>query len=105
MLRVKSKDEFIKFLAEEYPEKLLKVLDIEYTEEEILDYIKDREIDDFYPELFKDGIRMKRELINGIGGTQLTMIKNPSPITGDLYLDQNTNTIMVYDGGSWITTV
>lgn len=98
----KSTKTFLSDLKRDYPERLLKLFEIEYRDEELLDYISERKVSDFYPELFRDGISLKRNIFNDIGSPQIKTRLDNNPITGDMALDQTTGNIMVYDGSIWI---
>jgi len=95
-------NDFLSELKRDYPERLLQLLDIEYKDEELLDYISDRTTKDFYPPLFRDGISTKRALMDSISSPQVTTYKPNNPITGEMALDRTTGQVMVYDGSVWL---
>lgn len=105
MSKYKNVSDFLSDLKRDYPERLLQLLDVEYKDEELLDYISERTTRDFYVPLFRDGIAIKRVLMDSIGSPQINTVKSQQPITGEMALDQITGEIMVYDGSCWMTVV
>ncbi len=98
-----STKRFISDLKRDYPERLLQLLEIEYKDEELLDYVSERTTNDFYPPLFRDGLAVKRVLMDSIGSPQIKTYQSSQPITGEMALDRVTGQIMVYDGNMWMT--
>ena len=97
-----SAQDFIYDLNQKYPERLVILLEVDYTEDELLDYVCDRTVDDFYPQLFRDGILIKRGLVNGIKTPQIKTYKEQDPISGEIALDRVTGQVMVFDGSVWV---
>ena len=92
MSKYNNTKDFLSDLKLDYPERLLQLLDVEYKDEELLDYISDRSTEDFYVPLFRDGIAVKRVLMNSVGSPQINTVKSQQPITGE---------IKVYNGSYW----
>ena len=103
MIKYNNTQTFIHDLNKKYPERLIILLEVDYTEAELLDYISDRTVEDFYPQLFRDGLLVKRALMDGIGSPQIKTYKSVNPNMGELALDCVTGQIMTFDGSIWIT--
>ena len=101
MSKYDNVSDFLSDLKRDYPERLLQLFEVEYKDEELLDYISDRSTKDFYTPLFRDGIAIKRVLMDSFGSPQINTVKSQQPITGEMALDQLTGEIMVYDGSCW----
>ncbi len=93
-----SGDRFIYDLSEKYPERLIILLEIDYTEHELLDYVMHRGIDDFYPQLFKGALELGRN----VWYDTISINKNNNPVQGEMVLDKSTGLLSVYDGSVWL---
>ncbi|RLC45033.1 MAG: hypothetical protein DRH57_08685 [Candidatus Cloacimonadota bacterium] len=105
--RVMSKytdgNKFIYDLNQKYPERLVVLLEVDYTEDELLDYVEYKSVDDFYPQLFRDGLALKRAIIINEKNPTISFhghIQNPA--MGEMALDQATGLLSIYDGCIWV---
>jgi len=104
MYKYKSSIDFLNDLNIDYPEKVIIILEMDYTEEEFLDYLELTTLDDFNIDSFKYYIESTRDnlLINSCGNNGLTTNKISNQITGDIYLNQISNSLQIFDGLDWI---
>ena len=94
--------EFLKDLNVTFPEKVLKLIEIDYTDEELLDYIEERTIEAFQPLDFRSALTIKKVFMESSMSQSITTNINSNPNIGELVLDQTTGKLSVYDGSVWI---
>ena len=104
MYKYKSSIDFLNDLNIDYPEKVIIILEMDYTEEEFLDYLELTTLDDFNIDSFKYYIESTRDnlLINSCGNNGFITNKISNPITDDIYLNQISNSLQIFDGLDWI---
>ena len=95
-------EDFLKALNETFPEKVLKLIEIDYMDEELLEYVEERTIEVFQPEHFRSAINVKRALMESISPDMININTNSTPNVGEMVLDQTTGKLSVYDGSVWI---
>ena len=105
MPKYTSSVEFLNDLSVDYPEKVIILLEMDYTEEEILEYLEITTLEDFNVEMFRDSVETVRNnlLISSFGNRGISTNQIANPVTGELYLDQSTNSLHIYNGVAWIT--
>jgi hypothetical protein len=103
MSKYNNVSDFLYDLKQKYPERLISLLDVDYTEDELLNYVEHKSVDDFYPQLFRDVLVLKRTLLMNESNL-LTSFHghNQTPIKGEMSLDKSTGLLSVFDGSIWI---